>query len=214
MFVLIYIYIYISFYTAITLSHLSWEKLRFCIRLKRSTHIYNRNSAQQLVLLIAFECFWGMRVQKAKLPPRPSQEGRPDAFRQSISTVVPSSPAIPATRDPWILKMEVYSLWTKTEKRIRFDMDWFRQKHLKLRLDMTWWIAILMKMTWPWSSPIHLTKGSRMRSSRLRFADSSPERQRGSVSMVCWKVAERAAKKKFQLSNFFDSITEDVFVFE
>ena len=57
-----------------------------------------------------------MRVQKAKLPSRPSQEGRPDAFRQSISTVVPSSPAIPATR------------------------------------------------------------GSRMRSSRLRFADSSPER--------------------------------------
>ena len=170
------------------------------------THINNRNSAQQLVLLIAFECFWGMRVQKAKLPSRPSQEGRPDAFRQSISTVVPSSPAIPATRDLWILKMEVYSLWKTKENRIRFDMHWFWQKNIssQLRLDD-------MIMT---PSPIHLTKGSRMRSSRLRFADSSPERPAGKRFDGLLKGCGKSSKKQFQLSFFFDSIKENVFVFE
>ena len=179
------------------MSHLSWEKLTFCIRFKKSTHINNRNSAQQLVLLIAFECFWGMRVQKAKLPSRPSQEGRPDAFRQSISTVVPSSPAIPATRDPWILKMEVYSLWNKMENRIRFDVHWFRQKHLK---SVETWYDLMnchldeddMNMT---PSPIHLTKGSRMRSSRLRFADSSPERPAGKRFDGLLKGCGKSCKK-------------------
>ena len=202
------------------MSHLSWEKLTFCIRLKKSTHINNRNSAQQLVLLIAFECFWGMRVQKAKLPSRPSQEGRPDAFRQSISTVVPSSPAIPATRDPWILKMEVYRLWKTTENRIRFDMHWFRQKHLK---SVETWYDLMNCHLDEDDMTMIITDSSHqgLSHAELPFAfrwfvpgEASGEAYRWFQNSICWKLAEKAAKKQFQLSNLFDSITENVFVFE